>query len=68
MVALSSPQRGLLTLSVRSLSGAELIRQKYAKNADLFRQVLDLRTAPAGLYVLEVEVDGVLFRRKLLKQ
>ena len=68
MVSLSSPQTGLLTLSVRSLSGAEVIRQKHQKNAELFQQPLDLRTAPAGLYVLEVQVDGVIFRRKLLKQ
>ena len=67
-VSLDSPQRGSLTLSVRSLSGAEVIRQKHQKNTDLFRQPLDLRTAPTGLYVLEVQVDGVTFRRKLLKQ
>lgn len=67
-VLLTSPQRGTLTLSVRSLTGAEVIRQKHHKNAELFQQPLDLRTAPAGLYVLEVQVDGVTFRRKLLKQ
>lgn len=68
VVSLSSPQRGTLTLSVRSLTGAELIRQKHPKNAEVFRQPLDLRTVPTGLYVLEVQVDGVTFRRKILKQ
>lgn len=67
-VSLDSPQRGSLTLSVRSLTGAEVIRQKHQKNAELFQQPLDLQTAPTGLYVLEVQVDGVTFRRKLLKQ
>ena len=67
-VALTSPERGTLTLSVRSLTGVELIRQKHVKNADLFQQSLDLRMAPAGLYILEVQVDGVTFRRKLLKE
>jgi len=67
-VSLTGPQRGLLILSVRSLTGAEIIRQKYQKNADVFQQPLDLRTAPAGLYVLELQVDGITFRRKLLKQ
>ena len=67
-VALTSPNRGTLTLSVRGMNGAELIRQKHPKNADLFQQSLDLRTAPAGLYILEVQVDGVTFRRKLLKE
>ena len=68
MVSLNSPQRGMLTLSVRSLTGADVIRQRYQKNAEVFQQPLDLRTAPAGLYVLELQVDGVIFRRKLLKQ
>ena len=68
MVSLNSPQRGMLTLSVRSLIGADVVRQRYQKNAEVFRQPLDLRTAPAGLYVLELQVDGVIFRRKLLKQ
>ena len=68
MVSLSSPQRGLLTLSVRGLTGAEIVRQKHQKNVELFQQPLDLRTVPAGLYVLELQVDGVTFRRKLLKQ
>ena len=67
-VSLDSPQRGSLTLSVRSLTGAEVIRQKHQKTAELFQQPLDLQTAPTGLYVLEVQVDGVTFRRKLLKQ
>ena len=67
-VSLDSPQRGSLTLSVRSLTGAEVIRQKHQKNAELFQQPLDLQTAPTGLYVLEVQVDGVTFRRKLVKQ
>ncbi|MBC3786141.1 M43 family zinc metalloprotease [Spirosoma utsteinense] len=68
MVSLNSPQRGVLTVSVRSMTGAELIRQKYQKTADVFQQSLDLRTAPTGLYILDVQVDGVTFRRKLLKQ
>lgn len=67
-VSLNSPQRGVLTVSVRSMTGAEIIRQKYQKTADVFQQSLDLRTAPTGLYILDVQVDGITFRRKLLKQ
>jgi PKD repeat protein len=68
VVALNSPQRGVLTLSVRSMTGAEIVRQKYQKTTDAFQQSLDLRTAPTGLYILDVQVDGVTFRRKLLKE
>ena len=68
MLSLNSPDRGLLTVSVRSLTGAEVIRQRYQKNTELFQQPLDLRTAPGGIYILEVQVGGVTFRRKILKQ
>ncbi len=68
VVSLNSPQRGALTLSVRSMTGAEIIRQNYQKTTDSFQQSLDLRTAPTGLYILDVKVDGVTFRRKLLKE
>lgn len=67
-VLLSGPQRGALTLSVRSLTGAQLYRRTYQKTTDVFQQPLDLRTVPAGLYLLDVYVDGITLRRKLIKQ
>lgn len=66
-VSVSSPSRGALTLSVRSLTGAEIIRRSYQKTTDVFQQSLDLHTAPGGIYVLEVQIDGISFRKKILK-
>jgi PKD repeat protein len=68
MLSLNSPDRGVLTVSVRSLTGAEVSRQRYQKNTELFQQPLDLRTEPGGIYILEVQVNGVTYRRKILKQ
>ncbi|AQG82118.1 M43 family zinc metalloprotease [Spirosoma montaniterrae] len=68
LVSLNSSQRGALTLSVRSLTGADVVRQKHQKNAELFQQSLDLRGSPGGMYIVEVEVGGVTFRRRIVKQ
>ncbi len=68
VVLLASPQRGTLRLNLRSMSGATLLRQTHQKNAEAFRQSLDLSTMPTGLYVLEVEIGGITCRRKLVKQ
>ncbi len=68
LVSLNSPQRGALTLLVRGLNGAEVVRQKHQKNAELFQQSLDLRTSPGGMYIVEVQIDGVTFRQRVVKQ
>jgi len=68
VVTLTNPQRGAVTLSVRSLSGAELLRQKAQKTTDTFRQPIDLRAAPGGLYIIEVKLGDEVFRRRVLKQ
>ena len=68
VVTLTNPQRGAVTLTVRSLTGAELLRQKAQKTTDLFQQPLDLRTAPGGLYIIELKLGDEVFRRRVLKQ
>lgn len=68
MLSLSSPQRGALTLSVRSINGREIVRQKYQKTGEVFQQALDLRTAAGGMYIIEVVVDNTTFRQRVLKQ
>ena len=68
MVSLTNPQRGAVTLTVRSLTGAELFRQKAQKTTDAFQQSIDLRTAPGGMYIIEVKLGDDVFRRRVLKQ
>ncbi|GAB3799868.1 hypothetical protein GCM10028819_24080 [Spirosoma humi] len=68
MVLFNGPQRGSLTLGVRTLSGVELIRQNHQKTADLFQQPLDLKTAPTGVYFVEVRLGEQVFRRRVVKQ
>ncbi len=68
VVSFTNPERGAVTLTVRSLTGAELLRQKAQKTADLFQQPIDLRAAPGGLYIIEVKLGDDVFRRRVLKQ
>lgn len=68
MVLFNGPQRGALTLGVRNLNGVELTRQNHQKTADLFQQPLDLKTAPAGVYFVEVRIGEQVFRRRVVKQ
>ena len=68
MVSFTNPQRGAVTLTVRSLTGAELFRQKAQKTTDNFQQPIDLRTAPSGMYIIEVKLGDETFRRRVLKQ
>ncbi|MBC7569624.1 MAG: PKD domain-containing protein [Spirosoma sp.] len=68
VVTLTNPQRGAVTLTVRSLTGAELFRQKAQKTTDTFQQPIDLRTAPGGMYIIEVKLGDETLRRRVLKQ
>ncbi|ADB40203.1 M43 family zinc metalloprotease [Spirosoma linguale] len=68
MVLFSGPQRGTLTLGVRNLTGVELSRQNHQKTADLFQQTLDIKTAPPGVYFIEVRIGEQVFRRRIVKQ
>ncbi|GAA4456945.1 hypothetical protein GCM10023189_26930 [Nibrella saemangeumensis] len=60
--------RGPLTLTVRSLTGAGLIRENHQKTTDAFERRLDLRTSPGGMYLIEVQVGGQVFRQRMVKQ
>ena len=68
LVSLSGPQRGALTLSVRGPNGAELLRQKHQKTTEVFQHPLDLRTAPGGVYFVEIRMGEAVFRRRVVKQ
>ncbi len=68
MVLFSGPQRGALTLGVRTVNGAEIIQQKHQKTTDTFQQPLDLKNAPGGVYFVEVRMGEQVFRKRVLKQ
>ncbi len=68
MVSFTNPQRGAVTLTVRSLTGAELFRQKAQKTTDTFQHPIDLRTAPGGMYIIEVKLGDKVFRRRVVRQ
>jgi hypothetical protein len=67
-VSLTSPARGVLTLSVRSMTGAEVVRRAYQKTSDVFQQSLDLHTAPGGVYIVETRIGEATYRRRIVKR
>lgn len=67
-LSLRNTLRGPLSLTVRTLTGAGLIRESHQKTADTFERKLDLRTAPGGMYLIEIQVGGQIFRQRLVKQ
>lgn len=68
MVSFSSPLRGVLTLGVRNINGAELSRQNYQKTTDIFQQELDIRNTPEGVYFVEIRMGDEVFRKRIVKQ
>ncbi|WP_461148338.1 T9SS type A sorting domain-containing protein [Spirosoma pulveris] len=38
------------------------------KTTDLFQQTLDIKTAPPGVYFVEVRIGEQVFRRRIVKQ
>ena len=68
MVSFSHPQRGALTLGVRNINGLELIQEKHQKTADTFLQPLDLKSAPGGIYFVEIRMGDEVFRKRIVKQ
>lgn len=67
-LALRNRSRGVLTLSVRNVAGVEILRQQFQKTEDGFERNLDLRTAPSGLYLVEVRIGDQVIRKKMVKQ
>ncbi|GAB3705866.1 hypothetical protein GCM10027592_38810 [Spirosoma flavus] len=68
MVSFTSPLRGALTLGVRNVNGAELIRQNHQKTSDTFQQTLDIRNVAAGFYFVEIRIGEQVFRKRVVKQ
>ncbi|AUD05498.1 M43 family zinc metalloprotease [Spirosoma pollinicola] len=68
MVLFSGPQRGALTLGVRSITGVELMKQSHQKTSDTFQQTLDIKYAPTGVYFVEIRLGEDVFRKRVVKQ
>ncbi|RAJ94417.1 putative secreted protein (Por secretion system target) [Larkinella arboricola] len=67
-LAFRNTSRGVLTLSVRNLTGVEVLRQQFQKTEDGFERNLDLRTMASGLYLIEVRIGDQVVRKKIVKQ
>ncbi|MBD2701209.1 PKD domain-containing protein [Spirosoma sp. BT702] len=67
MVSFTSPLRGALTLGVRNVNGAELVRQNHQKTADTFQQALDIRNVAGGFYFVEIRIGEQVFRKRVVK-
>ncbi|WP_338874880.1 T9SS type A sorting domain-containing protein [Spirosoma sp. SC4-14] len=66
-VSFTSPLRGALTLAIRNLNGAEIVRQTHQKNTDTFEQSLNLQSVAGGVYFVEVRIGDQVFRKRVVK-
>ncbi|WP_234733046.1 M43 family zinc metalloprotease [Tellurirhabdus bombi] len=66
-LSLRNKLRGQLNVSVRTLTGVEIIRQQYQKTEDRFEQPLNLQHYPAGVYIVEIRSGDEVFRQKIVK-
>jgi hypothetical protein len=66
-VSFNGSQRGPLTLGVRTVSGVEVLLQHHQKTEAVFQQMIDLKSAPGGIYFVEVKIGEQVFRKRVLK-
>ncbi|MFD1140391.1 M43 family zinc metalloprotease [Larkinella insperata] len=67
-LAFRNTARGLLTLTVRNVTGVVVLKQQFQKTEDGFQRDLDLRTMPAGFYLIELRIGDQVVRKKMVKQ
>ncbi len=59
--------RGKVMVRLRSITGAEVWRGEFDKNADLFRQSINVRTYPVGSYFIDLQLGDFMDRKRLVK-
>lgn len=66
-VRFNNALRGMLNVSVTSVSGVKVYRNQFSKTDDGFDRQLDLRTLPAGVYIVEVRIGEGTYRKRIVK-
>ncbi|MFN4147355.1 MAG: M43 family zinc metalloprotease [Runella sp.] len=67
-VVVSNALRGKVILKLRSITGAEVWRGDFEKNAEVFRQNINVSAYPAGSYFVDIEIGDWADRKRLVKQ
>jgi hypothetical protein len=67
-VAAVLPTTGDLQMRVFDAKGAVVELRKLAAAAGTFHAMIDLSMRPAGLYLLELDLDGHRYAARLLRQ
>jgi hypothetical protein len=68
VLELSSAFRGVVTLRLTDAAGREVRALQANKTGESFRQAVNLRNLPTGLYLLRVQQGEQTAVKKLLKQ
>jgi PKD repeat protein len=66
-VAITNNLRGKMRLKVYNLLGAEVLTQQTDKTEDTYNQSINLRSLPAGSYILELQTGEVKARKRIVK-
>jgi PKD repeat protein len=66
-VTLNNELRGAVQIKLISITGAELKQGNYRKTEDIFRQAFPIQNTPPGTYFIEVQIQGITARKRILK-
>jgi PKD repeat protein len=66
-VAFRNNVLGLVKINLLNMTGIEVLNKKYQKNDEQFSETLDIRNLASGIYIVEIQIDNQVVRRKILK-
>ncbi len=66
-ISIQNIQRGAVKVKIFNLNGSELGNYRFDKTTDSFIQNLNLQTLSTGTYIIEIQIDKIIERRKIVK-
>ena len=63
-----SENSGITYLRIFDMTGREMYAEKIAVNAGIQTLAIDMTNFASGMYISEIEIDGVAYRNTILKQ
>ncbi|MBP7398806.1 MAG: T9SS type A sorting domain-containing protein, partial [Chitinophagales bacterium] len=63
-----SANSGITYLRIFDMTGREMYAEKIAVNEGMQTFAIDMTNFASGMYISEIEIDGVSYRNTILKQ
>jgi Secretion system C-terminal sorting domain len=58
---------GQVKINLLNIVGIEVVDKKYQKTDQQFTETIDIKNLPSGTYIVEVQIENQVVRRKILK-